>query len=271
MPDHLHVVKKESEEDKSRRKFSQKQIKEERKEKHRLRDTKEKQEYLRLSNIFAQLGVDYFGKAMARESSYEEARKLWEGKRAEDLAELSEETRQFLKTSLPFHLEKDNWGVNRIRFNAVDLTGKESDSPKAPSSKTLQVLTKLSEQPYSSVEAVYNSLLLFARKQLAKHRKCRLPGLVRLSVRYRPALPARKGINPWTKQEVSMPASPEQNRLKVRPDRELREWVEDKKNIPVSAPPEKHRKKSKKKEKLKRKPKKRYTRYFDEQKQFHIA
>lgn len=264
MTGHMHVVKKESPEMKAQRQASQKRIKESRKEKSLLKDNKEKQKYLQLCNLFRELGVGY----EEGRDNYEAVRAMWEGKRAIDLHTLSEQAQKFLKESIPFHIQKDNWGVERIYFNVVDLTAKEADTPSAPPSRVLQVLVKLSKQPYSSVEAVYAALVTLTKQQLTKHRKFRLPGLTKLSVRYRPAMPARTGINPWTKKEASLPASPEKNRLKSSPDRELREWVE--KNIPVVAPAPKKKKRSAEKHK-KRKKQKKYTRYFDEQKDFHIA
>lgn len=263
MTDHMHVVKKESKEAKAQRRSSQKKFKEDRKEKRRLRDKKEKLYRLRLQNLCTELGVGY------DESGYTATaiRERWENKRAVDLITLSEEAREFLRETFPFHIRKDNWDVDRIHFDPVDLTEKEADAPNAPPSRTLLALTKLAKQPYSVVESVYSALVNLARQQLTKHRKFRLPGLARLSVRYRPALPARKGMNPWKKVVVSMPASPAQNRLRAKPDRELREWAE--KYIPVVPPAKK--KTRPKKEKSKRKHHKKYTRYFDTQKDFHIA
>ena len=261
---HVTVVRKESEESKKQRKISRQKIKIDSEEKRRLKDSKEKRQYVQLSNIFQQLGVAHGPYAL------EEVRTRWEGRRLQDFKALPEEAQKFMEENLPFLTLKDDWGIYKIHFTPADLSEKEADAPKAPPSRTLQALAKLSKQPYSSVVAVYSALVGLSRKQLMKHHKFRLPGIARLSVRYRPALPKRKGINPWTKKEVDMPASPEQNRLRARPDKELREWAE--KNIPVVAPPAKHKHRKHKEKKSKRKSShKKYTRYFDNQKEFHIT
>ena len=52
-----------------------------------------------------------------------------------------------------------------------------------------------------------------------------VPGLMRITVKRKPATKARKGINPFTKEEVMFKAKPARNVVKVRPLRGLKEMV----------------------------------------------
>ncbi|MHB8426895.1 MAG: HU family DNA-binding protein [Acidiferrobacterales bacterium] len=50
-------------------------------------------------------------------------------------------------------------------------------------------------------------------------------GLMKLKVVRKPAVPARKGINPFTKEEVMFKAKPARNVVKVQPLKSLKEMV----------------------------------------------
>lgn len=52
-----------------------------------------------------------------------------------------------------------------------------------------------------------------------------LPGLFKISVNNKPATKARKGINPFTKEEVTFKAKPARNVVKVRPLKKLKDLV----------------------------------------------
>jgi nucleoid DNA-binding protein len=52
-----------------------------------------------------------------------------------------------------------------------------------------------------------------------------LPGLFKISVTNKPATKARKGINPFTKEEVTFKAKPARNIVKVRPLKKLKDLV----------------------------------------------
>ena len=53
----------------------------------------------------------------------------------------------------------------------------------------------------------------------------KVPGMMRITVTRKPATPARKGINPFTKEEVMFKAKPARNVVRVRPLRGLKEMV----------------------------------------------
>lgn len=52
-----------------------------------------------------------------------------------------------------------------------------------------------------------------------------LPGILKISTVKKPAAKARKGINPFTKEEVMFKAKPASTVVKVRPLKKLKDWV----------------------------------------------
>ncbi len=52
-----------------------------------------------------------------------------------------------------------------------------------------------------------------------------LPGLLKISTVRKPAVKARKGINPFTKEEVMFKAKPASTTVKVRPLKKLKDMV----------------------------------------------
>ena len=52
-----------------------------------------------------------------------------------------------------------------------------------------------------------------------------LPGLIKLTVTHKPATKARKGINPFTGEEMMFKAKPARNVVKARALKQLKEMV----------------------------------------------
>ncbi|BCU79716.1 HU family DNA-binding protein [Luteolibacter sp. LG18] len=52
-----------------------------------------------------------------------------------------------------------------------------------------------------------------------------LPGLLKINTIKKPAVKARKGINPFTKEEVTFKAKPASTVVKVRPLKKLKDMV----------------------------------------------
>lgn len=52
-----------------------------------------------------------------------------------------------------------------------------------------------------------------------------LPGLIKISIKHKPATKARKGINPFTGEEMMFKAKPAKNVVKVRPLQKLKAMV----------------------------------------------
>ena len=52
-----------------------------------------------------------------------------------------------------------------------------------------------------------------------------IPGLMRIKVVRKPAVPERKGINPFTKEETTFKAKPARNVVKISPLKKLKDSV----------------------------------------------
>ena len=53
-----------------------------------------------------------------------------------------------------------------------------------------------------------------------------VPGLMKCMVKRKPATKARKGINPFTGEEIMFKAKPARNIVKIRPLKKLKEMAE---------------------------------------------
>ena len=84
--------------------------------------------------------------------------------------------------------------------------------------------TELSRKQVSSVlEELGNVIGLHIKKKSVG--EFVLPGLLKISTISKPATKARKGINPFTKEEVMFKAKPASTVVKVRPLKKLKEMV----------------------------------------------
>ncbi len=86
-------------------------------------------------------------------------------------------------------------------------------------------VTGLSRKDVADVFAVLNNL---AMRHLHKKGvgEFTLPGMAKCVVKHKPATKARKGINPFTGEEMMFKAKPARNAVKIRPLKKLKEMVE---------------------------------------------
>jgi len=84
--------------------------------------------------------------------------------------------------------------------------------------------TQLSKK---DVAAVFEGLAEEIRKALSKRGagEFTVPGLCKIMVKHKPATKARKGINPFTKEEVMFKAKPASNVVKIRPLKRLKDMA----------------------------------------------
>ena len=77
------------------------------------------------------------------------------------------------------------------------------------------------------VAAVFHVLGALIKADLSKSGSgvVKVPGLMRITVQRKPATKARKGINPFTKEEVMFKAKPARNVIRVRPLQGLKAMV----------------------------------------------
>ena len=91
----------------------------------------------------------------------------------------------------------------------------------------LNSLAEKSELSRKEVGAVLESLEVLIEEQIGKKGPgiFNLPGLFKITVQHKEAKPARKGINPFTKEETMFKAQPAKNVVKLRPLKKLKDMV----------------------------------------------
>lgn len=75
------------------------------------------------------------------------------------------------------------------------------------------------------VNAVLDGLNNVVYKELKAENDVTIPGLLKLTAVTKPAVPARKGINPFTKEETTFKAKPARKVIKPRPLKALKDAV----------------------------------------------
>jgi nucleoid DNA-binding protein len=101
-------------------------------------------------------------------------------------------------------------------------------TPKAPTkSEVIQSIAQSSELSRKQVSAVLEGLAGEMKKALGKKGAGLfvVPGLMKVTVIQKPAVPARKGINPFTKMEQMFKARPARKVVKVRPLKNLKDMA----------------------------------------------
>jgi len=101
-------------------------------------------------------------------------------------------------------------------------------TPKAPTkSEVIQSIAQSSELSRKQVSSVLEGLAGEMKKALGKKGAGLfvVPGLMKVSVIQKPAVPARKGINPFTKMEQMFKARPARKVVKVRPLKNLKDMA----------------------------------------------
>jgi nucleoid DNA-binding protein len=102
-------------------------------------------------------------------------------------------------------------------------------SSEKPMSKT-EILNALSESTGLSkkqVGGLFDELAKLISANLSKKGPgvFNVPGLMKILVKHKPATKARKGINPFTKEEVMIKAKPARNQVRIRPLKGLKDMV----------------------------------------------
>lgn len=76
------------------------------------------------------------------------------------------------------------------------------------------------------VAAVFDALSTLIERDLKKGPGVfNVVGLMKIKLVHKPAVPARKGINPFTKEEVMFKAKPARDVVKVQPLKNLKDMV----------------------------------------------
>ena len=77
----------------------------------------------------------------------------------------------------------------------------------------------------ATVKAVLNALGAIGHKELKKNGLFVLPGFAKFLIVKKPARPARKGINPFTKEPTVFAAKPASKTVKARPIKAVKDAV----------------------------------------------
>ena len=99
---------------------------------------------------------------------------------------------------------------------------------KASAPTKSEVLNQISSDTGLSrqeINAVFNSLNGCIRKNLRGSGIFTIPGLMKLKVIKKPATKARRGVNPFTGEEMMFKAKPASKRVRVSPLKALKEMV----------------------------------------------
>ncbi len=108
-------------------------------------------------------------------------------------------------------------------------TAKKTTTKTKPLSKseTLKAIGHTVGQEVSPkhVKQVFEALVTLAHKELKRAGVFVMHGLAKFTVHKKPARPARKGINPFTKKEQTFAAKPASKAVRARPVKAVKDAV----------------------------------------------
>lgn len=103
----------------------------------------------------------------------------------------------------------------------------DTKSKSATKSEIFQRISQETNLSRKQVASVFEALGSIIKQELGKKGPgmFTVPGLLKLKRISKPAVPARKGINPFTKEEMMFKAKPARNVVKALPLKSLKEMV----------------------------------------------
>jgi DNA-binding protein HU-beta len=118
------------------------------------------------------------------------------------------------------HLQKRGF------FRIFSTITQESSMAKAPTkSEIVAQICKDTKLSRKEVAGVFDSLQGVIKKSLRGAGLFTMPGLLKMKVVKKPAVPAREGINPFTKEKVMFKAKPASKKVRVLPLKGLKALV----------------------------------------------
>ncbi len=104
-------------------------------------------------------------------------------------------------------------------------TAKAAKKPTTKS-ESLTYIAEKTDLTKKDVSAVFDTLAMLMRRDLKRGPGVyTVPGLMKVKVVRKPATKARKGVNPFTGEEMMFKAKPARNVVKVLPLKGLKEMV----------------------------------------------
>ncbi|GAB4108908.1 MAG: HU family DNA-binding protein [Phycisphaeraceae bacterium] len=105
-------------------------------------------------------------------------------------------------------------------------TTKKAAAKKPPTkSEVFGTIAEKTGLAKRDVAAVFNELQPIIKKSLKANGMFTLPGLCKMVVKKKPATKARKGINPFTGEEMMFKAKPASKTVRIRPLKNLKDMV----------------------------------------------
>ncbi len=107
---------------------------------------------------------------------------------------------------------------------ALKITAVKKPMTKSTIMKEIAENTKLTKKQVSSV---FDELAIVVERHIKKRGpgQFTLPGLLKIELKNKPATRARKGINPFTGEQIMFKAKPARKIVKVRPLKKLKDMV----------------------------------------------
>ena len=100
---------------------------------------------------------------------------------------------------------------------------------KKPMTKTeiINELVQNTELSKKQVSSVFDELTILIERHIKKRApgKFVFPGLMKIEVKKKPATKARKGINPFTREETMFKAKPARKVVKIKPLKKVKDMV----------------------------------------------
>jgi len=103
----------------------------------------------------------------------------------------------------------------------------KSKASKKPSTKS-EILGNISDKTGLSrkqVSGVFDELAVLIKRDLKSSGLFNVVGLMKIKLVHKPAVPAHKGVNPFTKEPMTFKAKPARNVVKVLPLKGLKDMV----------------------------------------------
>jgi len=192
-----------------------------------------------LANAFRMIGIDY--SSIPHEQAFKIVPVRLEGHR---VSQFEPKALDFLHENFNVVHVQDEEGRTLLHFTQPTADKEQQQM------KMINAIAEEVGEKRKRVNSFYEALLKVVRHELRDAGKLQLPGFGRISLKYRPAVEERPGINPFTRAKMTFKARPASSVIRFTPAKELKEYIAEK--VAPTPPPGKE-KKGKEKESKKEK------------------
>merc|ERR1712071_418766 len=107
----------------------------------------------------------------------------------------------------------------------MGMKAKAMKSGKMTVSGGYAKIAESAELKQGKVKAIVTNYMALAATELKKNGKFKFGGVLNMKLKKKPAAPARKGVNPFTKEPCVFKARPASKTVKAFPMKKLKEMV----------------------------------------------